>query len=214
MKKYTSLLLFFLLISQTKIVFSQNSKKETINRYQLINNLSYDEIKTKNYSHLAEERSIENFLIFYIINGKEIPSKKYDTEYIDSVYSDTNYIYFLHSTNYPLNLIKVNRTAFQNINFSEIDGNQIRQKFIDEIIPNADKEKVKAKKSKYAFLSVSEHSYFKYQSKNKVIEITYKWHEKNDYFTIIKKEYKANYNIYNKSFDKLNFTSPSPLLPF
>ena len=75
MKKYTSLLLFFLLISQTTIVFSQNSKKETINRYQLINNLSFDEIKTKNYSHLAEERSVENFLIFYIINGKETPSK-------------------------------------------------------------------------------------------------------------------------------------------
>jgi hypothetical protein len=55
--------------------YGQSVKKE-ISTYRQLKRLSVDSIKTGNYSALATELSIEDFMSFYIDHGKVNHSKR------------------------------------------------------------------------------------------------------------------------------------------
>lgn len=80
--------LIAILTTITLCAFGQIAKRETINRYQQITSLSFDDLKSQQYAALAKELSIENFMAYYMEHGKEKVSKKYGTEQMDSLYSD------------------------------------------------------------------------------------------------------------------------------
>ncbi|MGG9962317.1 hypothetical protein [Ferruginibacter sp. SUN106] len=160
-----------------------------------------DQIKSQQHSELARELTIENFMRYYIENGKEKFSKKYGKEYIDSLYTDSVYTYYIHRTQtYAINFLKVRLTEISNINISDIDGNFIRKKFIDEIVPKMDKDKVE-KKSKNCSMG-SEYGDFDYyyEKKSGLIEVKYKWKITCDFIRVINKNYKSYYNPGNKIF--------------
>ncbi|HTO17460.1 MAG TPA: hypothetical protein VLZ83_16965 [Edaphocola sp.] len=138
-----TIITIFLFIS-TFNSFGQGAKKETILRYKNLTSLSIDSLKTKSYSDLARELSIEEFMSFYIENGKEKISKKYGKEYIDSLYTDSIHTFYVQrASSYPIDFMKTKTSDMNNINISEIDGNLIRQQFIEEIVSYKDKERVK-----------------------------------------------------------------------
>lgn len=137
----------------------------------------------------------------YIENGKEKFSKKYGREYIDSLYSDSVFTYSIHRTQtYTIDFLKVRLTDINKINLSGIDGNLIRQKFIDEIVPKTDKDRVE-KKSKSCSMG-SEYGNFEYyyDKKSRLIEVKYKWKITCDFIRVINKNYKSYYNHDKKTF--------------
>ena len=181
--------------------FGQNSKKETISRYKLLTGLSLDTLKTQNYSKLAKELSIENFLSYYIEKGKERVTKEHGHEYIDSLYTDTIYSYYIHrTTNYPIDFIKVKAIDLQHINMSNIDGNFIRQKFIEEIVPASDKERVKRKSKSCSMGSTYSDFKYNYDRKTKLVEVKYKWKITCDFLRVINKNYSSFYSLDKKAF--------------
>src|SRR5215211_1742887 len=115
---------FMLILMLLPSIFGQNSKKESINRYHKAINLSIDKIKTQAYSNLARELLLENFMTYYIENGKQQISKKYGHETIDSVYQDSTYTYFLrHAQGYSIDFVKLLACEIADINLESIDGN-------------------------------------------------------------------------------------------
>ena len=192
---------FIVLAITTANSFGQNSKKETTSRYKQITSLSLDQIKSKKYSKLARELTIENFMIYYIENGKETFSKEYGTKYIDSLYNDSVFTYYVHRTQTnAIDFLKVRLNDIGNINISDVDGNLIRKYFIDEIVPKRDKDRVE-KKSKNCGMG-SEYGNFDYyyDKKSRLIEVKYKWKITCDFIRVINKNYKSYYNLDNKTF--------------
>ena len=179
----------------------QHSKKESINRYQKIASLTIAEIKTRSYSDLARELSLEDFLAFYIENGKERLSKKYGRETIDSVYRDSTYLYFVHQAqSYPFDLIKVLSKDINDIDIAGIDGNLLRKRFLEEIVPGEDKQRVKRKSQQCATGTENADFDYLYDRNKREVEIKYKWKVTCDFFKVINKTYTSKYNIDNKTF--------------
>lgn len=193
--------ILLLILSFSTNTFGQNSKKEGISRYKKLTSLTLNDLKTRSHSELARELSVENFMIYYIDNGKEKLSKKYGQESIDSIYHDSIYTYFVRWTSfYPIDFIKVSTNDIDGIIISDIDGNLIREKFLKEIIPNEDKEKVK-RKSRECMSGTDYYDFeYSYNRQKKEVEIKYKWKVTCDFFKVINKTYSATYNISNKSF--------------
>lgn len=181
--------------------FGQSTKRETIDRHQQITSLSVDDIKSQQYAALAKELSIEDFMVYYIEYGKEKVSKKYGTEQIDSLYSDPEFTYYIHRTqSYPLDFIKIKTKDISNINISGIDGHLIRQKFIDEIIPEADKERV-ARKSKHCSMGTDHYDFtYTYDKHTRLLGMEHKWKITCDFSRVINKVYTSHYDIDHKLF--------------
>lgn len=122
---------------------AQSSKKEIKNLYQEQSNLPIDSLRLPKYSFLAIEHTIENFVEYYIRHGRIHSSKKHAEEYLDSLYADTKYVYFLiYTLNYPISLFKIKVSDFEGISLTALDGYRLRTRFVDEIIPKEDKSKV------------------------------------------------------------------------
>ena len=140
-------------------------------------------------------------MAYYIENGKEKFSKKYGSQYIDSLYNDSVFTYYVHRTQtYAIDFLKVRLTDIGNNYISDIDGSLIRKKFIDEIVPKGDKDRVE-KKSKNCSMG-SEYGNFDYyyDKKSRLIEVNYKWKITCDFIRVINKNYKSYYNLDNKTF--------------
>lgn len=179
----------------------QHSKKESINRNQNISSLTIDQISTQSYSDLARELSLEDFLVFYIENGKEKLSKKYGRETIDSVYRDSTHTYFVRQANsYPFDLIKVLSKDINDIDIAGIDGNLLRKRFLEEIVPGEDKQRVKRKSQLCSSGTENAEFDYLYDRNKRVVEIKYKWKVTCDFFKVINKTYTSKYNIDSKNF--------------
>lgn len=185
----------------TLCAFGQIAKRETINRYQQITSLSFDDLKSQQYAALAKELSIEDFMVYYMEHGKEKVSKKYGTEQMDSLYSDLAFTYYIRRTpSYPIDFIKVRTIDISNINMAGIDGNRIRQKFIDEIIPEEDKERVE-RKGKHCGIGVDHYDFkYTYDRHSRLLAIEHKWKITCDFFRVINKVYTSRYDIDHKVF--------------
>jgi hypothetical protein len=75
--------------------------------------LSSYSLKTKKHSELARELPIEDFINYRVENREVKYPKKYgyDTKYIDSLYSDTVYTYYIYWNRVTLmDFIKVKTT--------------------------------------------------------------------------------------------------------
>ncbi len=101
------------------------------------------------------------------------------------------------------NFFKVQQNDLIGINYEENDDKQLRKRFVDEIVPAADKEKVEKKGWGCTTFSGKQEFSFNYLKDTKEIEITYEWKEVCDFVArLINKTYTACYNIDTKTFSK------------
>jgi hypothetical protein len=116
------------------------------------------------------------------------------------LYSDSIYRYYIRRTSYPIDFIKVKIDDIKDINVLDIDGKMIRQKFIDEIVPKRDKERVARKSNDCSMGSDYWDFKYKYEKKTRLVEVEYKWKVSCDFIRIIHKTYNATYSLDKKAF--------------
>lgn len=191
-------LLLFLILTTNAV--AQESKKERLARYKEMASLPLDSFKVPKYKYLASEQSIEDFVVSYVMYGRLRYSKKHAEEYLDSLYSDTGFTYFLyHAMHYPLSFIKLKNQDLAGIRLDELDGEKLRKKFMDEIIPTEDKRKAEecgrwnGRFEPYFFK-------YTYDKLNRKILFTYKWKVEGGFRYMINKVYKSWYSFEEKRF--------------
>jgi hypothetical protein len=159
-------------------------------------------VKTGQLLELALPYTLEQFINFYVEFGKQHTDKKYGTLYINQVYKDEQFTYFIRGTDhFALSFIKVQNSELAKTDYTVLDGDSIRKKFIDEIVPEKDKQKGNIdNKCMTAYISATFH--YQFIESNNQIEIQYKWKVKCEMVsTLINKTYAARYNISTQSFE-------------
>jgi hypothetical protein len=195
MKIRVILLLLFL---HSSVSLSQNSKKEVSNYYKQLRKIDTFEVMQGKHLELAKLFTIEVFISYYLQHGKEIDTKKYGTHYFTQLYKDPNFTYF--GEIYPYGLLdffKVATTDLANINLDQLNGNEIRARFMEEIVPKNDKEKVKRRKKQcsYQFTDNPQFSY-QYKKTEDCILITLNWNITCDFFfKTLNKKYMASLDL-------------------
>lgn len=177
-------------------VFGQSSKKESLERYRQLVHTDTNQVKNGKQLHLANELSIDGFVTYYIEHGETKMTKKYGTLTLKQLYNDSLFTYYGScSGNYLVGLIKVNTGDFKKLDLSMLNGDTIRTRFISEIVPLVDKQKVRRREAQS--MAGTESRVFKYiyhEKENKILVI-YKWKVTGDYIRIIKKTYTALYDL-------------------
>lgn len=199
-----SIVFIFWVVSQilSGSVFAQNSKKDTNSWYSRLSRANVNEVREGKHLELAKNYSLENFIEYYVREGKERLSKKDGNLTIELLYKDSVFFYFGHLWSWGMqNFFKVKQNDLIGINYEELDDKQLRRRLIDEIVPVADKEKVEKKGWGCTTFNGFEKFTYKYLKDTKEIEIVYKWKSVCDFVARqVNKTYSARYNIVTKTF--------------
>lgn len=181
-------------------VFAQTSKKEMSGRFRQLTGLTVTEIKSKSYSHLARQLSLEAFVAYYLENGKEKFTKKYGREHIDTAYSDSSYTYFIRRAGTaPIDFIKVLSKDIDP-EILGLDGGAIRKKFMDEIVPARDKLLVEKKSTDCSMGTGYDHFDYYYDRGKRQLLVKFKWKMTCDFVKVINKTYEARFDIETHKF--------------
>ena len=200
--KYIILLIPMIFIINCSL--GQNTKKEKTNYYESIQKLDSNEVKNGENIEKAIHFPIEKFIAYYIENGVIEETKKYGVISIREFYIDTQFIYFGRTyINGFLDFFKVYKSDLSNINLLNLNGDTIRKKFIDQIVPNEDKVMVNQKKKQCSSQNINSKFTYNYKKQTNEVEIIYNWKISCDLiYKIINKTYYANYNINQGDFKK------------
>lgn len=111
---------------------AQTSKKDNVSRYQKIQKLDTASIEKGNHLELAKLLDISEFINYYIEFGKVNTSKEYGRTTIVELYKDAAFTYFGRKYTYGLiEFIKTPERDLNEINYTELDGNVLRKKFLE-----------------------------------------------------------------------------------
>lgn len=177
------------------------SKKESIQSYRDITRLDTADVKMGRHLEYAQAYSAKQYIEYHAKYGTTNLSKKWGATTIEQLYQDSTNTYFGRKGTYGLiNFFRVNNGELKDLNYQEFDGNFLREKFIAEVVPETDKQKVERnQESSIEF----EHAAFKYNylPETKSLEVTYRWKIRRDYVvSVINKTYKAVYDLNSKQF--------------
>lgn len=195
------ILLFIILCSI--VANSQNSKKETINYYKALYTIDTNEVKKGNHLEMAKKFNIETFISYYLEHGKVKDTKKYGIQNITKLFTNSEYTYFGLTYTYGfLDFFKVETNELTKIDLDRLEGNSIREQFIEQFVPQSDKDKVKRRE--YGCISNITNTNFSYnylKISNEIL-ITYKWKITCGFISIINKTYTAKLNLTNYTLTK------------
>ena len=152
----------------------------------------------------AKTFSLKTFIEYYVEYGKQMFTKKDGLLRIEELYEDSVFTYFVRKTYYGLiDFFKVTTTDLNQVNYEEIDGASLRKRFIDEAIPESDKQWVQKKEKGCSMGSYYTDFDYTYDPGTKELNISYKWKISCDFlYKIIDKVYTAKYNLDTKQFTK------------
>lgn len=192
MKKHFTLILALVLISGISCIATAQ---------RVI--ISPEKVKAGQQLELAKSYTLQQFISFYIEFGKQHTDKKYGTTYITVAYKNDQFTYFLRgANNYVVNFIKVSNTELAKTNYTLLEGDSIRKKFIAEIVPEKDKQKGNTFDKCMMAYESGTFSYLFIEAANQ-LEVKYRWKVKCELVsTLINKTYTARYNISTQSFEK------------
>jgi hypothetical protein len=198
----TKLIILFTLCFNSQIMFGQTSEHDTVKDIKWSYGLKIDEIKSKRFSELAKEITIEEFIQWYFQFGDETYSpKKFGKITTEHAYSDSYFVYIVRRTeNFSINFFKIPSQDFDGINLSNLDWELIKNKFINTIIPLEDKVHMDNTCKTYQELSDNRYFEYKYFKDAKIIEIKYRLKLSCGGFTPFEKLYTSNYSIERNSF--------------
>lgn len=191
MKKHFSLTLALIIISGISCIAS--AQKVIISPVK---------VKAGQQLELSQTYTLQQFINYYVEFGKQHTDKKYGTLYIREVYKDDNFSYFIRGTDdFTLAFIKVKNSELIKTDYTVLDGDSIRKKFIAEIVPEKDKQKGNTdNKCLTAYVSAAFH--YAYNESTNQLEVKYHWKVKCEMVsTLINKTYTARYNISTQSFE-------------
>ena len=197
----------FLLLLHTcfgAVAVAQTSKKDASRYYKTITKL--DTLAIQNGEHLehAKTFSLGEFIEYYVENGKDVQTKKFGRLSMAELYKDSLFTYFGRKNYYGLiDFFKVSNTALTGIDYARLDGNVLRRKFIDSIVPQADKQKEKEAQNSCSTGNYAAEFKYKYYGDKKELEVTYKWKIGCDFVKkILNKTYTARYSLVSGEFIK------------
>ena len=194
MRRIISIVLLFL---NPSITWSQGSKKETNDYYQQIHKTDTAEIRKGQHLELAQYFTIEHFVAYYLEHGKTLDTKKNRLQTIEELFSDSEATYFGKTCSHALlEFFKVNATELSKLNLEKLDGNKIRQQFIEQIIPQSDKDLERKREKMHSSFYNNPKFTYEYQKHNNFIVISYRWRISGDFFIrIIDKTYSAKLDL-------------------
>lgn len=194
-------IIFFFLILNSIFSYCQNSKKATNDYYKELHKIDINEIKNGKHLELAKLFTIETFVSYYLAHGKVRDTKKNRIQTITQLYSDSEFTYF--GKTYSFELLDFFKVVSNDLSkMDRLDGNKIRKEFIEQIVPTADKEKVKRKEKGCIFIFENPKFTYQYHKSSNTIQITYKWKISCDFLKIINKTYTAKLNLTNYTLTK------------
>lgn len=164
--------------------------------------LDTNEIRAGKHLDLTREFTIEQFVAYYVEHGKTRENKKYGIEIIETLYTDTVFRYFgLKHSHGLIDYFKVNLSDLKPVYLENIDGLEIRKNFIEQVVPEADKNKVEKNAKNCSMTYYVPEFKYDYKKETNGIVITYKWRISCEFlFNIINKTYSALYDIETKTF--------------
>lgn len=196
------LLLLFCYLLFNGLINAQSPKKETLSFYKSIIKLDTNEIKDGKHLELARTFSIEEFVNYHLTNGKNQNTIKYGLVKILPIKKDSISTYFVKSYVYGvLDFFKVNTKDLNDIAYEGLNGDTLRKKFINEIVPEADKKKVERRSKGQMMFFENPVFTYSYIRNTKRILVKYRWKLNGDLgIRIINKTYTAEYDIASKQF--------------
>jgi hypothetical protein len=164
--------------------------------------LDTNEIRTGKHLDLAREFTIEQFVAYYVDHGKVRENKKYGIEIIEPLYTDAVSRYFgLKHSHGLIDFFKIKLSDLKSVNLANIDGMEIRKNFIEQVVQEADKNKVAKNEKNCSMTHYIPEFIYDYKKETNAILVTYKWRISCEFlFNIINKTYVALYNIETKTF--------------
>jgi len=185
----------------------QTAKKEHNAWSRELKKIKTSEIRSGQHLHLAKLFSATHFMEYYVAYGKIIHERKYRGLIINELYKDADYTYFAREVLNDLGLVnffKVATRDLSGIDYASLDGNEIRERFIEEMIPQTDKERVKRKEKNCTTARYAPGFDYKYIPGARELVITYKWKISCDHiYRIINKTYTATYSLHTRHFSNL-----------
>lgn len=165
--------------------------------------ISPEKVKAGQQLELAKPFTLQQFISYYTEFTRQHTDLKYGTTFITEAYKDEQFTYFLRGgENYAISFFKVYNTELAKTNYTLLEGDSIRKKFIKEIVPEKDKLKGKRVDNCWMSYESGTFSYLFIEATNQ-LEVKYHWKIKCELLgTIINKTYTARYNISTQSFEK------------
>jgi len=182
-------------------VMGQSSKKERIQSYREMTRLDTSALKMGKHLEYAATYSAKQYIEYHAEYGTTNMSKKWGETIIEQLYQDSTYTYFARKTTYFLiSFFRVNNDELKGLNYKEFDGNFLREKFLAEVVPETDKQKVARGQELSTEFQRADFKY-NYQPETKLLEVTYRWKIRRDFVeSVINKTYRAVYDLNSKQF--------------
>lgn len=196
--------LFISLISYES--WGQNAKKESIAAFRAITRLDISEIKKGQHLEFAYLYPVKQFIEYTAEFGKRDTSKKWGPTTIEQVFRDSAFTYFVRAneSGSPMNFFRVKNDELTDLDYSEFDGKAVKDKFIAEVVPGSDKERVERKEKNIGMGFYRGGFRYNYQPETKLLEITYRWKITGDFQRIINKTYNAKYDLNTRQFKDIS----------
>ncbi|HRP91205.1 MAG TPA: hypothetical protein PKX92_14350 [Edaphocola sp.] len=201
--RYCILLLNVSLLLNFQVVRGQSSKKNAISFYSKLKDINVSDIKNGEHLEIAKEMPVDRFVQYFLQEGKKIPSKKYgDYLLFEKLFKDSLFTYFGRTYTCGLiDFIKVSNREMPSVGFLKLDGLELRENFVNNIIPEEDKNRVTRKERHCTSTFYSRNFKYKYIKETDEVEILCHWKIKCEFlFNIINKKYVSRYSIESKQF--------------
>lgn len=157
--------------------------------------IKFDEVTLGNHLGKAREIDIDSFLIIWLDNTQY---SKIDFN-LHKLFQDSLYTYFGKQTFKNQDLFKIRNERLIRLDYHSINGDFIKERFYNDIIPIEDRNK----QNNCTSASISIDYVYRYIESENSIEIYCHYKVLCEFFIrIIKKDYKAKYNIENKTLTK------------
>jgi hypothetical protein len=159
--------------------------------------LDFGQVRNGNYLDKAKEVQLDTFVSVWLENTHPF---KVDMN-LNELYRDTSFTYFGKQTFKNQELIKIKSDELKRLDYKSLNGDSIRKKFYNEVIPTEDKNKSEKKNCTTTTINID----FKYkfiESEN-VIEVRCHYKVTCEFMIrLVKADYFAKYDLRNRTFIK------------
>lgn len=171
------------------------------NYYRGSSGVNMADIRAGKQLQLAKELTVEEFMGIYLQQGKRSYHHKHEAYLIfDELYRDKVYTYFgiWKNNMYLIDFYKVASKDLEHIDVEALDGNALKQQFVEEVIPAADKV-VETKKSGTNYRQYT----FTYNKAFNRVDVVCKWMYRYRFFFSkdVEKVYAAKYNLQSMRYE-------------
>lgn len=151
----------------------------------------------------AKLYSVKQFVEYYVKVGKRDSSGNGGRSTIKQLYKDSSFTYFARQGSSRLkHFLRVKSEELRDVNYNDFDGETLREKFFETVIPSSDKQSVEQKKNDNMMAFSYKNFKYDYDQGTKLLKVIFKWKVRSDFMSVINKTYTAQYNVSTGQFVK------------